>query len=368
LGLLGRCGDAAALERAYRRFEVTQHSAGTAPYAPFVALPGDEDISEDVELGVLMEQSAGGQRFGLCVGTWLGQDVSLFIGVDPNSDGHWDELLATGLTASLDWEAEDLLPSGGELKLAGEVLTVRYIVEHEGDYSVKSSTLKLSELRRDTDSDGLNDIVEGLLRLNPASADSDGDGLLDTVDPAPNADPARMGPVERAVVRGLRQFTLNPNEQRDWNGPRYVAPVEASFVGAVNFESVTFAPTADVYGINLPAAEALELYPYQYPQPGARLTWIDMHADPPWMVGAGGAGHLYYGEAGSAEQALLWREQLRVSPERAGHTAFHTTDAVLVIEQFWQGGTNFYGVYFNKLGAEYYPSGWRLLASSGGAG
>ncbi|HEV7519370.1 MAG TPA: hypothetical protein VGR07_24025, partial [Thermoanaerobaculia bacterium] len=51
----------------------------------------------------------------------------------------------------------------------------------------KVAAFHLAEIARDSDGDGLTDLVERRLGLDPAKADTDGDGLPDAADPAPNA-------------------------------------------------------------------------------------------------------------------------------------------------------------------------------------
>ncbi len=53
-------------------------------------------------------------------------------------------------------------------------------------------TIPLAELRRDTDGDGLTDLVERALLLDPQLADTDEDGLNDAIDPLPQV-PMRPG-------------------------------------------------------------------------------------------------------------------------------------------------------------------------------
>ncbi|HOX45585.1 MAG TPA: hypothetical protein PK668_18445 [Myxococcota bacterium] len=53
--------------------------------------------------------------------------------------------------------------------------------------------IPLADLRMDTDSDGLGDLLEKRLLLDPANPDSDGDGLLDGEDPMPNVALAHDG-------------------------------------------------------------------------------------------------------------------------------------------------------------------------------
>lgn len=58
---------------------------------------------------------------------------------------------------------------------------------------------KLSDLTRDSDGDGLTDLVEARLLLDPSKPDTDGDGMKDGDDPTPRLDD-RLAPTELAEV------------------------------------------------------------------------------------------------------------------------------------------------------------------------
>ncbi len=57
-----------------------------------------------------------------------------------------------------------------------------------------------ASLTRDTDGDGLTDLVEARFGTNPRKADTDGDGYSDAVDPCPNAAPRTMGDDEKIIA------------------------------------------------------------------------------------------------------------------------------------------------------------------------
>lgn len=70
-------------------------------------------------------------------------------------------------------------------------------------------------IRRDTDRDGLTDLVEARLGTDPAKADTDGDGLADAVDPCPNAAPRPLGDPEKIIAACVEaRFFLE-----DWGVP-----------------------------------------------------------------------------------------------------------------------------------------------------
>jgi hypothetical protein len=55
-------------------------------------------------------------------------------------------------------------------------------------------------LRKDTDGDGLTDLVESRLGTDPSKKDTDDDGRRDDVDRFPNATPRKMGDLEKIVA------------------------------------------------------------------------------------------------------------------------------------------------------------------------
>ncbi len=70
-------------------------------------------------------------------------------------------------------------------------------------------------IRRDTDGDGLTDLVEKRLGTDRRKADTDGDGLPDAVDPCPNAAPRALGDDEKIMAACLDARFFG----EDWDGP-----------------------------------------------------------------------------------------------------------------------------------------------------
>jgi len=58
--------------------------------------------------------------------------------------------------------------------------------------------------RKDTDGDGLTDLVEARLGTDPLKADTDGDGVPDAVDPCPNGPVRPLGDDEQIVAASRR--------------------------------------------------------------------------------------------------------------------------------------------------------------------
>lgn len=75
------------------------------------------------------------------------------------------------------------------------------------------------EIRRDTDGDGLTDLVETRLGTDPKLPDTDKDGLRDDVDACPNAAPRALGDREKIVAAAVAaQFFEN-----DWEVPAVIS-------------------------------------------------------------------------------------------------------------------------------------------------
>ncbi|MGC4044549.1 MAG: PQQ-binding-like beta-propeller repeat protein [Armatimonas sp.] len=75
-----------------------------------------------------------------------------------------------------------------------------------------------ASLRKDTDGDGLTDLVEERLGLDPSQADTDKDGLSDAVDPCPNVAPRALGDTEKIVAACIEAHFF----EADWYTPAIV--------------------------------------------------------------------------------------------------------------------------------------------------
>jgi hypothetical protein len=247
--LLARCGGATVqteLEAYYAQLYVTRHTtpqlrarirrppgATTTPY-----------MQDDViyrENGLWAEAGGpAGAKYALFPAAGLVSDRDLYLALYPAADGSCDELLPTGLTDmcfthshpggaggprprgklafSVDGDAvkimhhkqvvEDSAYSAGKQRWSKRELTGANRVQ---------TTIKLGELRRDKDGDGLTDVLERLLFLDPAQTDSDSDGIIDTQDAAPLANPRRMGPLERGIARALAYSTAIEKNTMWWD-------------------------------------------------------------------------------------------------------------------------------------------------------
>ena len=70
-------------------------------------------------------------------------------------------------------------------------------------------------IRKDSDGDGLTDVVEARLGTDPRRADTDGDGIPDNIDPCPNAAPRPQGDTEKIVAATIQARFF----QEDYNVP-----------------------------------------------------------------------------------------------------------------------------------------------------
>lgn len=116
----------------------------------------------------------------------LGNGSDLFI-QSKTADG-WSAPVFTGFYTSRTWELPEPTEYHGipvDKLLAGEW--------------VKAFTTDPT-LTKDSDGDGLTDLVEARLGTNPNEKDSDHDGLDDAVDPCPNAAPRTLGDREKIIA------------------------------------------------------------------------------------------------------------------------------------------------------------------------
>jgi hypothetical protein len=91
----------------------------------------------------------------------------------------------------------------------------------------KVAVFRLSEIARDSDGDGLTDLVERRLGLDPAKADTDGDGLPDAADPAPNARLREPVDDEQEVAAALFRQLFELDE--DGSHPPQIAVMVSDF-------------------------------------------------------------------------------------------------------------------------------------------
>jgi hypothetical protein len=315
---------------------------------------GADDSQKKYDFNQWAETRApGGGRYVAFTHAGLGCDRQIYLGLDPDQDGAFDELLPTGLTdVCFSYNglggAALVKPKGPlELKLNLPRIGIRHHVaefqhddESNYDQFVDSShpldTLSLDELRRDTDGDGLTDIAERLLFTDPGRTDSDGDGLLDAVDPTPNVNPATMGPVERGVARALA-FFYSEDETAATRNERADFPYSALYFTVGGCGQVAFS-RGNEYGICLSTPEAVAALDQLAPgYPNFHVPNVTVL--PP--LTESGKGYFRYGEENLASQSATGADsgQLAIALDFRGVG---------------------YVVTLALLGGEYYPVAKRM--------
>lgn len=228
--LLARIGGPVAkdaLLRAYDAWTYVRRTPRPPPYpvsAPNIEGGVDDDWS--------FCKTERGARYAAFTSSGLASYRDIYLGLDVDGDGTYNEVLYTDLGNSFYayW-----FPLGrdkskkpkGPLKL--EMQDGQYLISHHepelkwasaewdsGKYKYSeitgaryiTSTCDLAQLRMDSDGDGLPDLVEQSLLLDPKNSDTDSDALPDGIDALPNLDQARLGQLERGVQRAVICNTL----------------------------------------------------------------------------------------------------------------------------------------------------------------
>jgi hypothetical protein len=141
------------------------------------------------------------QGFRPLSSAWIGPQlvaVAVSQAVDPTGDGSeggywlfissdgtaWEPAIYTGLVASRPYV---IVPHSNLRVLSADGQRVQLEVAIAGRAQTGLVVqADLATLRRDTDGDGLTDLLEERLMLSPSNPDTDGDGLRDGDDPIPN--------------------------------------------------------------------------------------------------------------------------------------------------------------------------------------
>jgi hypothetical protein len=200
----------------------------------------------------------------------------IYLALDNNRDGLYDAVWPTGLTDvfqrySFPGGAHDVSPNinlklqvdYGLIKITHHtpiLLTDENGWEYFEETQFGETDIGESELRRDSDSDGLTDITEQLLLCDPNNSDTDGDGMNDALDPTPNLDVAELDNVGRGILRALDYFfdgsdlsaSAELMMQRDEAGH----PFRAVYFSVEGADPVAFTCDPYVYGIAVIGAEA----------------------------------------------------------------------------------------------------------------
>jgi hypothetical protein len=249
--LLARTAGLAArpeLDAYYTQMDVAHHVAPRPQM--FVSPPpttpagGSNWCAEEYDDAGLWAEARGadGAKYALFPAAGLASDRDLYLAVDTQADGVWDEVLPTGLQDVCFAFHNPGRPMGpgarGKLALSidGGVVKImhhRPLISNNADGAGAKlshtkwmdrviryeSRIELADLRRDSDGDGLTDVMEEQLYLDPHNPDMDCDGIPDGADAAPNANPARMGRIERGIARALTYFFASGELGPGWWGP-----------------------------------------------------------------------------------------------------------------------------------------------------
>ncbi|WP_309721799.1 PQQ-binding-like beta-propeller repeat protein [Armatimonas sp.] len=166
------------------------------PWFECIAL--DKHDKEDV---VAMKKDTKGRTWMLFHSAILGNGSDLFI-VEKKQEG-WSTPLFTGA-----WTA------GRGFLNADAPTAFRGIPIEKLE---KSEWIKIFPddpiLRKDTDSDGLTNLVEVRLGTDPKKADTDCDGLPDAIDPCPNAAPRSLGDTEQILSACMEAWLFGQQSQ-----------------------------------------------------------------------------------------------------------------------------------------------------------
>ncbi|MCC7479774.1 hypothetical protein IT575_15135 [bacterium] len=214
----------------------------------------------------------------------LASERAIYIGLDQDSDSAFEQILATGCSDVYFMHthpggvARDAKGAALGLSVSGDSFTLSYnkarietrsYGEGPARQSYRlvsggdplSSRLELTQLRLDSDSDGLTDLLEAQLMLDPQQKDSDGDGLSDAEDACPNVNPASMGKLERGVARALAFFfQTDPQGEAWWRMHVQNLPWSARYISVSGMGPVSYGGVAGAFGICLKDEPALSAY------------------------------------------------------------------------------------------------------------
>lgn len=216
----------------------------------------------------------------------LATSRDIYLAVDADEDGGYDEVLATGLRDfstdyieySCEWgagadDSYEVLPlevDGDEVRITHHIALAEDPHPVYSEFGIieppsiaeglQTSTLSLAELRRDSDGDGLTDILEEQLLIDPHNPDTDRDGIEDYYDPQPNVDPATMGRLERGISRALSREDLMQKDYQPGSGPTKLHPWRGAYDEIVGAGAIAGSYTPYGFGISLNSPEAMKQY------------------------------------------------------------------------------------------------------------
>ncbi len=289
LGLLALCGDSKAgryLEAHYREYRQERREAKKAPYA--ILKPGRVNARMERKIEEIDEvwhefTSENGRNYLVYISPGLISARDIYLAIDADCDGLYEEVLPTGLSdvyyfnvhpGGLTGVTKRIGPLRG--RLDGDDIYISYhqptLVEEiyqmeDGseyrywaidDAKYVTSKLSMVDLRRDSDSDGLTDILESMLFTDPSKADSDGDGINDYSDAFPGIVESDIGVQGRALTRAFAYFCREFNY--GWQSAIEGHPWVADYINVEGDVGVRYSTAPDTFAISLSDEEHLALY------------------------------------------------------------------------------------------------------------
>jgi hypothetical protein len=301
--LLARIGGPVAKDALLRAYDAWTYVRRTPCQPPYpLGAPNVEGSTDD---DWFFCKTAGGARYAAFTSSGLASWRDIYLGLDPDGDWIYDEVLYTGLgnsffSMSFPGGRDERDKPKGPLKL--ELKDGKYIISHHephirwrsaewdgGKYKYGeitgaryvTSTCDLAHLREDSDNDGLPDLVEQSLLLDPHNADTDGDGLPDGFDALPNLNQAKLGKLERGVQRSIICDTLMAGSMNS----SFPLPWDATYYDVKGAGPVALSPAW--YGMGISLHDAAEMQRYQKLLRGSndfgllRVTVLDLRGVKP---------------------------------------------------------------------------------------
>ncbi|MCB1188530.1 hypothetical protein KDL29_15320 [bacterium] len=388
-GLLAICGGDGALAWLREHSMTGYEGIHELPPASLELLPQQRfyaDIGEQKHNDTSWSEcsAADGSRLLAYTASGLMTERDIYIAVDANADGIFEECLATpyadvyegfgfpggafdmGRRHELALEFTEGQPvlfhnslghqDGDDVQL--EPVNAQEAWQRHGvDYIRR--VLDLDMLRLDSDGDGLADLLETKLLTDPANPDTDGDGIPDGIDPAPNVDAAVMGAVERGVARALSLFC----DDRDASG--YFAdawqlddsghPWRAVYLEIQGCSPVAFARGPEGYCINLATNAQRKAYEEQlhgFPAFSRwELRWQDRTLRPGEQLQSSSYARTYAEQLAGLSPEELDRAAQGMGIEQLDPAGSDANLYFLYIDLTWLG----YRISMVKLDGEYYP-------------
>lgn len=278
--LLARIGGPVAKDALLRAYDAWTYVRRTPRQPPYPV--GRPNFGGSTDDDWFLAKTASGPEYAAFTNNGLASWRDLYLGLDADGDGKYEEVLYTGLGNSF---FSVWFPGGrderdkpkGPLKL--ELKDGQFFISHHeprirwrstewdggrykyGDITgarYTTSACDLAHLRVDSDSDGLPDRVEQSLLLDLQSADTDGDGLLDGIDALPNLDQAKLGKLERGVQRAIICDTLMAGSLPDNSFP---LPWDATYFYVKGAGPLAVSPVW--YGMGISLRDTAEMQRYQ---------------------------------------------------------------------------------------------------------